>query len=145
MPTCKNCHSRIDKFNKDRCPICGVERPFEGVSSDTVEITTNIDTANLDVDYHPRKKKTLFLLFIGLAIFGVPFFYIYKKKVGFIYATINLVFLGADFALLLTLTSIHPALIITLTLLVVIIVNIAIGLYLYNIPNIKDGHGDFLA
>ena len=145
MPTCKNCHSRIDKFNKDRCPICGVEKPFEGVSSDTVEITTNIDTTNLDVDYHPRKRKTFFLLFIGLAIFGVPFFYIYKKKVGFIYAAINLVFLGAALALLLTLTSIHPALVVTLTLLVVIIVNFGIGLYLYNIPNIKDGHGDFLA
>ena len=145
MPTCKNCHSRIDKFNKDFCPICGVEKPFEGVSSDTVEITTNIDTTNLDVDYHPRKKKTFFLLFIGLGIFGVPFFYIYKKKIAIIYMAINLVLLGGIIALLCLFTSIHPALVAVLIVLVFIAINFCVGLYMYNAPNLKDGHGDFLA
>lgn len=144
MPTCKNCHSRIDKFNKDRCPICGVEKPFEGVSSDTVEITTNIDASDLDIDYHPRKKKTFFLLFACGGIVGAPFFYIYKKKAGFIYAAINLVFLGAMIATLLLLTNIHPALVVVLMVLLVTFINFLVGVYINNIPNIKDGHGDFL-
>ena len=145
MPTCKNCHSRIDKFNKDFCPICGVEKPFEGVSSDTVEITTNIDTTTLDIDYNPRKKKTFFLLFIGLGIFGVPFFYIYKRKVGIIYCLVNVILLGALITILCLFTQIHVALVIVLMLLVFIAINFCVGLYMYNSPNLKDGHGDFLA
>ena len=79
MPVCKNCKKRIDRFNKDRCPICGVENPFEGVTSDTVEITTNIDVDNIDVDYHPRRRKKLLLFFVLIGITGIPFFYMKKK------------------------------------------------------------------
>ena len=52
MPKCKNCNNRIDRFNKDRCPICGVTFPFEGMNSDTVEITTNIDVDSVDQEYY---------------------------------------------------------------------------------------------
>ena len=86
MPTCKNCHSRIDKFNKDRCPICGVERPFEGVSSDTVEVTSRIDSGDVKIDYHPRKRKTLLTLFVLCGFLGIPFFYLRKHVAGIIYA-----------------------------------------------------------
>ena len=73
MPVCKNCNSRIDKFNKDRCPICGVERPFEGVSSDTVEVTSRIDSGDVKIDYHPRKRKTLLTLFALCGLFFCKF------------------------------------------------------------------------
>ena len=144
MPTCKNCHSRIDKFNKDRCPICGIEHPFEGVTSETVEITTSIDTEHLDLDYHPRKKKTFCLLFVGLGIFGVPFFYIYKRKIGIIYALINLVLLGASIALLTIFSGVHVAIIIVSMYILFALINSGIALYFYRASNIKDGHGEFL-
>lgn len=144
MPVCKQCHSRIDKFNKDRCPICGVEHPFEGVSSDTIEITTNINVENVDVNFHPKKKSTLLALFITFGIFGVPFFYIYKKKVGLIYALINVLLLGGLIALLILLTSLNHALVIFLTIFVFVFINFLVGLYFYCKPNLKDGHGVFL-
>ena len=84
MPICKNCKKRIERFNKDRCPICGVEHPFEGMSSDTIEITTSIDVENINVDYHPRQKKKMLLLFCLAGITGIPFFYLHKKALGFI-------------------------------------------------------------
>lgn len=144
MPTCKNCHSRIDKFNKDRCPICGVVNPFEGVTSETVEITTSIDTEHLDIEYHPRKKKTLLWLFVGLGIFGVPFFYIYKRKVGIIYALINIILLATSITLLSLFSGVHFAIIIVSMYILFTMINTGVGLYYYNAPNIKDGHGEFL-
>lgn len=144
MPYCKNCHSRIDKFNKDRCPICGYERPLDDVSSDTVEITTSIDVNDLNLEYHPRLRNKMFIYFITLGIFGVPFFYLYRKKAGIIYAVINLILLGGIIALLATLTEMHIALVIVLALLSLIVINSCIGLYFYKKPNLKDGHGDFL-
>ena len=145
MPVCKNCHSRIDKFNKDRCPICGVENPFEGVSSDTVEITTQIDTVNIKTNYHPRKKSVLLALFITLGIFGVPFFYIFKKKVGVIYALCNIVLLGGLIAILVNCTPLNHGVSISVPLILFIFFNVLVGLYYYNKPNLKDGRGVFLA
>ena len=143
MPYCKNCRSRIDRFDKDRCPICGIEKPFEGVSSDTVEITTNIDTSELNIDYHPRKRFTfLFLFLIGFT--GAPMFYIYRKKAGFLFILFNAIFIGTALALLLTLSPLHPAISVSCVLAVDILVNFLAGFSIYNQPNLKDGRGDFL-
>ena len=46
MPTCRECHSRISKFDKDICPVCGAKNPLDGVTSDTIEITHEIDISN---------------------------------------------------------------------------------------------------
>lgn len=142
MPTCKNCHSRIDKFNKDRCPICGVENPFEGVSSETIEITTNIDIDTKD--YHPRKKKTLLLYFITLGFFGVPFFYMYQKKMGLYYMLINLVsitLIGFFFGFYAKMNYL-VAYVIAISVLLVL--NSAMGLYYFFAKNLKDGRGEFI-
>ncbi len=143
MPYCKNCRSRIDRFDKDRCPICGTEKPFEGVSSDTVEITTNIDTSELNIDYHPRKRTTFLWLFL-LGFSGAPMFYIYKKKAALIFIIANLAFIGASIAALLLATSIHPAISIVAVFVIDMVVNFLAGLSIYNQPNLKDGRGDFL-
>ena len=145
MPICKKCHSRIDKFNKDRCPICGVENPFEGVTSDTIEITSTIDTDNLNIDYHPRKKSTLFALFACLGIFGVPFFYIYKKGIGLIYCFSNLVLIAITIILLTFLTPLDTWVSVLLPIIFFVFVNVLVGLYFYNKPNLKDGRGVFIA
>lgn len=143
MPVCKNCGSRIDKFSKDVCPICGQADPFsEKRGSETVEVTTSIDVNNKD--YKPRHKKTMLILFITLGFFGVPFFYIYQKKSGLIFMLLNLVgiglisFLFAFYAKL----PVYGAILISLGAFLVI--NTVTGLYLYFMPNLQDGRGDFI-
>ena len=142
MPTCRNCNSRIDKFNKDRCPICGVENPFAGVSSDTVEITTNIDTSTLE--YNPRKRRTMFVYFVVGGIIGLPFFYLYQKKTGFIYGLINILLYALAVILTALLTTINAGLVILIYLVGFIFLNTMVGLYFVNKANLKDGRGDFL-
>ena len=144
MPICKNCHKRIERFNKDRCPICGVELPFEGMSSDTIEITTNIDVDNIDVDFHPCKKSKLLLFFCAIGITGVPFFYLKRKKLGFtqLFASLAL-FVGLSLALWFT-TEIHSFLCGLIALGAVYVINSIIGLVFYFTPNLKDGNGVFV-
>ena len=43
MPTCRNCGARLSKFDKDICPVCGTPDPLKGVTSETVEITSQVD------------------------------------------------------------------------------------------------------
>lgn len=143
MPICKNCHSRIDKFNKDRCPICGVEFPFEGVSSDTIEITTALDVDNMD--YKPRKRKTMFLLSALLGFTGAPYFYIYKKVPGIISLLASIVFIvvgGVILGHFVPSIGIGFGLLIFLALSVFI--HFIIGIFTYITPNLKDGRGDFI-
>lgn len=144
MPICKNCKKRIDRFNKDRCPICGVERPFEGMSSDTVEITTNIDTDKYNSDYHPCKKKQLLIWFLAVGFTGIPFFYIHKKKLGFLHLLTNLLVLAAVvvvFTLVVQLCVIYSILI---GIGLLYLINCIFGLVFYYQPNLKDGNGEFL-
>lgn len=142
MPICKNCKSRIDKFNKDRCPICGVENPFEGVTSDTVEITSSIDVDNLN--YKPRKKKTFLIFSICLGFFGVEFFYIYNKTLGFVSFLTNIlvIFLGGfllgHFSILGYLGGFG------IFIATMFLVNTIIGLYVFKTPNLKDARGEFI-
>ena len=142
MPICKNCHSRIDKFNKDRCPICGVENPFEGVSSETIEITTNIDTDTKD--YHPRKKKNLLLYFIFLGFFGVPYFYIYQKKMGIYLSIINLVGIGLIGFFLGFYAQLNYGLAYLIAVISLLVLNSLLGLYYFFSKNLKDGRGEFI-
>lgn len=145
MPYCKKCHTRIDKFNKDRCPICGEVNPFDGISSDTIEITTNIDTSSIgELDYHPRTRKALLIFFCTLGIFGIPFFYMYRKLAGFIYAFINLALLAGLILIFALAVNLHIAIAIVIALAIIYSINALVGLYYYRKPNLKDGHGEFL-
>ena len=47
MPKCRNCGTRLTKFDIDICPVCGTKDPLKGVSSDTLEVTSEI---SLDAD-----------------------------------------------------------------------------------------------
>ena len=143
MPVCKNCGSRIDKFSKDVCPICGQVNPFsEKTGSETVEVTTSIDVNN--EDYKPRHKKTMLILFIALGFFGVPFFYLYQKKSGLIFLLINLIGMGVIGFILgfYAHLEIYAAILIAVSIFLVI--NSGTGLYLYFMPNLQDGRGDFV-
>lgn len=144
MPYCKNCHSRIDKFNKDRCPICGQERPLDDVSSDTIEITTSVDVNDLNLNYHPRQKKILLIYFLTLGIFGVPFYYLYENKKGAVYAFFNLFVLGLMIFLFIHFNVMGVALGVIVPILILYFINACVGLVYYKRANLKDGHGDFL-
>ena len=142
MPICKNCGTRLDKFNKDICPVCGQVHPFEGVSSDTVEITTSIEVQ--EKDYNPRKKKTALILFILLGFFGTPFFYLYEYKKAYIYTAVNVV----GIAVLTFLFNFYAEIAWYFALLIgfgiLMLVNTGFGLYFFFLPNQKDGRGEFL-
>ena len=49
MPNCRNCGARLSKFDTDLCPVCGIKNPLEGTSSETVEITSQIDLSKAQV------------------------------------------------------------------------------------------------
>ena len=144
MPKCKNCNSRIDRFNKDRCPICGVEFPFDGVNSDTIEITTNIDVDSVDTDYHPCRKKQLFLFFCLLGVFGAPFFYLRKSKAGVIHLIINILLIGTISFLLAYFTILSTAYSVVIGIGSLYLLNIIYAFVYVSQPNLKDGNGEFV-
>lgn len=144
MPICKNCNKRINRFNKDRCPICGVEFPFEGMSSDTVEITTNIDVDNINIDFHPRKKSKLLLFFCLIGLTGVPFFYLKKKALGFIQLFSSILVYVALCLTLYFAANMESWLCGLVSLGAIYLINIVIGLIFYFTPNLKDGNGEFV-
>ena len=143
MPYCKKCGTRLQKFDADRCPICGTEHPFEGVSSETIEITTEINEET-ERNFKPRKKQTMLALFIFLGFFGVPFFYLHEKKKGFIYMAINVI----GIALISFIFAFYVKLLIPVAIIIgfamLLFVNVGAGLYLYFFPNLKDGRGEFV-
>lgn len=142
MPICKNCNSRIDRFNKDRCPICGVVNPFEGMTSETIEITTSVDeTTKL---YKPCKKLTMLLLFIFLGFFGVPFFYIKQPKIGVYYLLINLIGIGAVGFILGFYSGIGMILGYVIAVIIFLVINSIVGVIMYKKNNLQDGRGEFI-
>ena len=145
MPKCKNCNNRIDRFNKDRCPICGVTFPFEGMNSDTVEITTNIDVDSVDQEYYrPCRKKELFLFFCLLGIFGAPYFYIRKAKEGIIQLITNVVIIALMSFLLWYFTILGIGYAILISIGSMYLLNIIFGAVVVSQPNLKDGKGQFI-
>ena len=143
MPYCKKCGNRLQKFDEDICPICGQERPFEGTTSETIEITSEVDEQT-DKNFKPRRKNTMLLFFILLGFFGVPFFYIYEKKNGFIYMAVNLVAI----ALLSFIFAFYGGLLIgvaiAISFAIILVINSGFGIYFYFLPNLKDGRGEFI-
>ncbi len=145
MPVCRHCGSRISKVtDKYRCPVCGEINPLEGVSSDTVEITGNINISSQDYsDYKPRKKKTFLLLSSLIGWTGVQFFYLYYKRAGFIWLAVNFVLLAGGFsAFFFGVRNLPLAIIVPLV--IVYIANIVFGVVIYNKPSFKDGNENLL-
>ena len=143
MPYCKNCGNRLQKFDEDRCPYCGQERPFEGTSSETIEITSEVDEQT-DKNFKPRKKKTMLLFFILLGFFGVPFFYLHQNKNGFIYMAINLIAIALISFIFTFYAGLFIVAAIAVAFSVLLLINTGFGIYFYLLPNLKDGRGEFV-
>lgn len=146
MPYCKNCGARITKFEKDICPVCGAKNPLVGASSDTVEITTELNVHQKDQELHyaAHYRITAFVLFAFLGWTGAGFFYLNFKKIGWIWLACNLVVIGGFMALFAILLSPTSWISYVAPFAVVYLVNMGLSLYYLFKNDIKDGNGEFI-
>lgn len=144
MPNCRNCGSRLSRFDKDMCPICGVKDPFLGMSTDTNEITSEIETVKEIKDYRPKSKKTIFILSLFFGFTGASFYYLRYIMTGIIWSIVNLICSGAIFATLFFLAKIDIALSCILSISLLLICNIILSVVLTFKTDLKDGRGEFV-
>lgn len=144
MPKCKVCGTRLTKFDKDICPVCGTKSPFGDEINETIDITSEIDINNPEFkDAFPRHRKTAFLLFVLLGWTGYPFFYLRKKKLFPIWGLINIALIaGLSVAFYFITKIVFVGILIAFG--AVILANTFVGLYFLLFPDVKDGSGEFL-
>ena len=63
MPNCRNCGARLSKFDTDLCPVCGIKNPLEGTSSETVEITSQIDLSEMKEGQKVLRRRKKFIAY----------------------------------------------------------------------------------
>ena len=145
MPSCRNCGARLSKFDKDICPVCGTLKPLEGVSSETVEITSQVDLSGFEAGQKVvRRRKTLLLYFLLIGFTGAPVFYLKQKRNAFLWLAANLAVIGGLFVFFFLALSLHIALAIILPIITAYILNVAVALVYYFLPDLKDGEGEFV-
>lgn len=145
MPKCRNCGGRITRFDKDICPICGEKNPLAGVSSETVEITSNLDLNDVELkNFKPSTRFKTFILFILIGWTGAPMFYLRYIRIGLIWLFINASIFIASFLPLLLLTNLGLLFSLLIAISIIYIINIIMGIIAYFKHNLKDGRGEFL-
>ena len=145
MPNCRNCGARITKFDKDICPVCGTKNPLQGVGSETMEVTGQIDLNGFAEGQKVIcRRKKLLLYFLALGFTGAPFFYLKKKKMGVFWLFLNLLILGGVFALLFFLLKLHLVICIVVPILSVYAISAITGAIFHFLPDLKDGEGEFV-
>ena len=145
MPSCRNCGARLSKFDKDICPVCGTKNPFEGVSSETIDITSQIDISGFaEGQKVVRHRKTAMLLSMLIGFTGAMFFYLKQKKNAILWLSINLCGLSSIFLLLFLVVGLQLVVSLIIPIALIILVNIGMGIYYYLKPNLKDGEGEFV-
>ena len=145
MPNCKNCGARISKFDKDICPVCGTKNPLEGVSSETVEITSQIDLNNfVEGQKVVCRRKKMLILFCACGFTAAQFFYLKKKKFAIIWLVINLLITGGLFFLLSMMSGIPLAVAIIVPIVTTYVLNSIMGAIYYFLPDLKDGEREFV-
>ena len=145
MPVCKHCGSRITRFDKDICPVCGEKAPLEGVSSETIEITSNFNLNEEEFKtFRPCTRFKVFLLFTLLGWTGAPIFYTRYVLQGFLWLLINLVIIGGVGSLLAFMTPLGILWGYLIMLIAAYVINIGVGIFSYLKRNLKDNRGEFL-
>lgn len=147
MPYCRNCHTRITKFEKDICPVCGTRNPLDGASSDTVEITSQLDLgekANRKI-YKAHFRLNTFIWFLFLGWTGAGFFYLNFKKRGLIWLLCNVAVLAGLIALFaFVVLDYKNWLAYAAPVSIVYLANIGVAIYFLCKKDIKDGNGEFI-
>ena len=145
MPSCRNCGARLSKFDTDICPVCGTLKPLEGVSSETVEITSQVDLSGFEAGQKVmRHRKTMLLLSCLVGFTGAMFFYLKNKKVGILWLLLNCGLIASIALLLFLLAHFHIALALGLGFAAAYLCNVATGLIYYFKPDLKDAEGEFV-
>jgi len=146
MPYCRNCNARISKFEKDICPVCGAKNPLSGASSDTVEITSQLDVHSKEGKkiYNPHFRITAFILFSFIGWTGAGYFYLNFKKMGLIWLLGNLAIIGGLLATFLLTLGTKTWVSYAAPFAAVYLVNMAVGVYFLVKENAKDGNGEFI-
>lgn len=145
MPNCRNCGARLSKFDKDICPVCGFKKPLDGVVSNTVEITTEIQTVKGEfTNYKTKSRVVTCVLSILLGWTGAPFYYIKHPATGFIYFLISIIFGGGLFAIFYFFANLDLVLSIVIPIIVIYVINLIIGVVFLYYHDLKDGSGEFL-
>lgn len=146
MPKCRNCGARLSKLDKDICPVCGFKNPLEGVSSETVEITSqlNFDSEEFET-YKPCTKVTTLALFASIGWTGAGLFYLSYFHLAIIWAAFNIaVLIGGVGSILAFLTPVGMLWGYLIMVIAAYVINLIVGVVLYLKPNMKDGRGEFL-
>ena len=145
MPNCRNCGARISKFDADICPVCGTKDPLKGVSSETIEITSQIDLSDFKEGQKVvRRRKVLLALFLAIGFTAAPFFYLKKKKFAVLWLILNLLFIGGIFAVFFAFIRLPLVVNIIIPIVCAYILNAIVGVTLYCLPDLKDGEGEFV-
>ena len=145
MPNCRNCGARLSKFDADICPVCGVKDPLKGISSETVEITSQIDLSAMKEEQKiVRRRKVMAPLFYIIGWTGAAFFYLKKKLFGLVWLLGNLAVIGGLFAIFYFAINLPLAAAIIIPLAIAYFINVIVGIIYYFAPNIKDGDGEFI-
>ena len=145
MPSCRNCGARLSKFDSDICPVCGTKRPLEGVSSETVEITSQVDLSGFNEGQKVVRRRKKMLLFATLFGFtGAMFFYIKKAVLGFVWLLANVAFVVGLLLILLLAIKAGLVLSILVPVLSAYLINTIVGLIYFFKQNLKDGEGEFV-
>ena len=143
MPKCRNCGARISKFDVDICPICGTKEPLKGVSSDTLEVTSEI-SLDADLSFRVCNKRNMMIFFTSLGIFGAGFYYLKKIKVGILWLICHLLVMGGAFLALYFWAKLKLELSILFPIIVGYLFNVIYGAILCLNNNLKDGEGEYV-
>ena len=145
MPNCRNCGARLSKFDTDICPVCGFKKPLEGVSSETVEITSQVDLSGFnDGQKVVRRRKKMLLLSILVGFTGALFFYLKKATMGVIWLLINAIFIAGLLLILYFVIKLNIVISLLIPVLSSYACNIIIGVLYFFKQNLKDGEGEFV-
>lgn len=143
MPNCRNCNTRLTKFEKDICPVCGCKNPLEGMTSETIEITAEINSVKDEItDYHQKSRTVCFILSLLFGWTGAVYFYLRKTSKAIIWILLNLALFGGLFAAFYLFDLGWLAYV--LPIIIVYIFNIAMAFRFFYANDYRDGQGNFL-
>ena len=145
MPSCRNCGARLSKFDKDICPVCGAKNPLEGVSSETIEITSQVDLSGFVAGQKVvRRRKQMLILACAAGFTGASFFYLKRKGLGLLWLLANLVVIAGLVCLFLLALKLAPWIAIVVPIAIAYVINAIVGVIYFYLPNLKDGEGEFV-
>jgi len=145
MPTCKNCHREISKFDADICPYCGCPRPIDD-NYKTKDMTGFVDPVSGAYKLYKsksRKAAGFLCLFLGWA--GAHDFYLGFRKRAVLELAGTLVFVGG-FGSLLAFTILTSDLFIAYAapFFVAFLVYAIASFNYFTKDSLKDANGEFL-